>query len=403
MKAVIYARYSSADQREESIEGQLRECQAFAERKGYTIVNTYADRAISGKRADNRPQFQQMIADSKQDEFNFVIVWKIDRFSRDKYESVMYKSMLKKNNIRVLSATEPIDDSPEGKLMESIFERFSEYYLADLSLKTSRGMTDNILKGKYNGGAVTFGYRIDEDRHFQYDPEKAPIVTDIFKRYAKGETIKSIVAGLHEQGIKTLRGAKPSYHFINCMLNNRRYLGEYSFRDTVNENAIPPLVDPQLFEKCQRRLAENMHKPATFKQVEDKYILTGKIFCGECNATMSGVSAVSKSKTIYRYYQCMESKKICRGRCKKKRISKEQIRFWIMKFAKTDISNSEQKQRLIDVFVNGIYVYDDKIVIVFNYKDGEQVLMFDEVNADIKNKENTHISECSSLIKSTDP
>lgn len=135
MKAVIYARFSSDNQREESIEGQVRECLAFAERKGISVIKTYADRAISGKRADNRPEFQQMISDSARGEFDAVIVWKIDRFSRDKYDSVMYKSKLNKNGVSVISATEPIDDSPEGKLMESIFEGFSEYYSKTLLKK----------------------------------------------------------------------------------------------------------------------------------------------------------------------------------------------------------------------------------------------------------------------------
>ena len=141
MKAVIYARYSSDSQREESIEGQLRECGEFAERKGYTVIKTYADRAISGKKADNRPEFMQMIADSKQKLFDAVIVWKIDRFSRDKYDSVYYKNALKKNGVSVVSATEPIDDSPEGQLMESIFEGFSVNIIKELSAKVIREMT----------------------------------------------------------------------------------------------------------------------------------------------------------------------------------------------------------------------------------------------------------------------
>ena len=122
MKAVIYARYSSDNQREESIEGQLRECLAFAERKGYTVIKTYVDRAITGKKAENCPEFQQMIADSAIGEFDVIIVWKLDRFSRKKYDSVIYKYKLKKNGVSVISATEPIDNSPEGRLMESIFE-----------------------------------------------------------------------------------------------------------------------------------------------------------------------------------------------------------------------------------------------------------------------------------------
>jgi len=493
MNAVIYARYSSDNQREESIEGQLRECNEFAKKKGYTVVKTYADRAISGKRADNRPQFQQMISDSKQGGFDFIIVWKIDRFSRDKYESVIYKTTLKKSNISVISATEPIDDSPEGKLMESIFEGFSEYFLSDLTLKTSRGMTENILNGKYNGGVMTFGYIIDDERHFQIDHDRAEIVTDIFKKYASGESIKSIVDELKAQGIKTLKGKEPTYNFVNCMLNNRRYLGEYRFKDTVNSNAIPPLVTPDIFEKCQQRLSENIQKPASFKIVEDKYLLTGKIFCGHCNSPMTGASATSKDRTIYRYYQCVNSKK---KTCAKKRenkefienivvdtamkifgnkslmkrivdtcfdlqstksarlptlksqlkqtkneienvmkaikagiftkttkstlerleqeqetleiaiaqekierpiISKEQIKFWLNKFSKTDITDAEQKQRLVDIFVNSVYVYDDKMVIVFNYKDGEKCVSYDEVTKASKGKGGK--GDCSSMLK----
>ena len=221
MKAVIYARYSSDNQREESIEGQLRECMAFAERKGYTVIKSYADRAISGKRADNRPEFQRMINDSAKGEFDVVIVWKIDRFSRDKYDSVIYKSKLNKNGVSVISATEPIDDSPEGKLMESIFEGFSEYYVKDLELKTSRGMTENAIKGKFNGGHITYGYVIDDDKRFQKHETEAPIVAEIFRRYAEGEPIRSIIDDLTSKSV-TNRGKKMTYHFINWILKNRR-------------------------------------------------------------------------------------------------------------------------------------------------------------------------------------
>ena len=261
MRAIIYARYSDSAQREESIEGQLRECSEFAQRKGFTVIKTYADRAISGKKADNRPEFMQMISDSKQKNFDVVIVWKIDRFSRDKYDSVYYKNILKKNGVSVVSATEPIDDSPEGQLMESIFEGFSVYYLKDLSMKVSRGMTENALKSKFNGGNPTFGYYIDEDKHFQPDPVKALIVADIFHRYASGENSKSILQSLIAQGLKTGQGKAPTYSFIVNLLKNRRYLGEYRFKDTVIENAFVPLVDTETFEKCQKLLSANKRSP----------------------------------------------------------------------------------------------------------------------------------------------
>ena len=264
-----------------------------------------------------------MIADSKQRLFDTVIVWKIDRFSRDKYDSVFYKNILKKNGVNVISATEPIDDTPEGQLMESIFEGFSVYYIKDLSMKVSRGMTENVLNGKFNGGGLTFGYRIDENKHFRPDPEKVPIVQDIFMRYASGESVRSILNSLIEQGVKNQRGKKPTYSFVTNILKNRRYLGEYRFKDTVVENAFTPLVTPEIFNKCQEILAANKRKPAHFKNVQDKYILTGKIFCGHCGSTMAGVSGTSKTGVTHRYYHCRAAK--IKKTCDKKRIQKELI------------------------------------------------------------------------------
>ena len=506
MKAVIYARYSSDNQREESIEGQVRECQSFAERKGYSVIRTYIDRALSGTRADNRPEFQQMISDSTLREFQYVIVWKIDRFSRDKFDSVKYKYALKSSGVSVISATEPIDGSPEGQMMESVFEGISVYYIKDLAQKTSRGMTENAIKGKFNGGTLTFGYTIDENHHFQLDPVNAPIVLDVFTRYSDGETIRSILDDISSK--MSNNGRKFTYHFLNWMLNNRRYLGEYKFQDTVNNEAIPPIISQELFDKCQHRLNVNKHKAGSFKKNKEKYLLTGKIFCGICGATISGISGTGKCKSIYRYYKCMNVKK---HKCNKKPVQKElienivlnaamdifkdkalirkiskacfdlqskespmlpalkrrlrenqkeiknlmnaikagivlkttkaelekleseqeqletniameklvkpvipqeKIQVWLMKFAASDLSDQSQKQRIIDIFVNSVYVYDDRVVIFFNYKDGERCVDF-SVLSDSENpkgaissnekKTNTHENECSPLIKSGDP
>ena len=506
MKAVIYARYSSDNQREESIEGQVRECIAFAERKGYTVIHTYIDRALSGTRADNRPEFQQMISDSTLREFQYVIVWKIDRFSRDKFDSVKYKYALKSSGVSVIFATEPIDGSPEGQMMESVFEGISVYYIKDLAQKTSRGMTENAIKGKFNGGTLTFGYTIDENHHFQLDPVNAPIVLDVFTRYSEGETIRSILDDINSK--MSNNGRKFTYHFLNWMLNNRRYLGEYKFQDTINNEAIPPIVSRELFDKCQHRLNVNKHKAGSFKNNKEKYLLTGKIFCGNCGATISGISGTGKCKSIYRYYKCMNVKK---HKCRKKPVQKElienivlnaamdifkdkalirkiskacfdlqskespmlpalkrrlrenqkeiknlmnaikagivlkttkselekleaeqeqletniameklvkpvipqeKIQAWLMNFAAADLSDHSQKQRIIDIFVNSVYVYDDRVVVFVNYKDGERCVDFSVVsdsgnpedagNSNEK-KTNTHENECSPLIKSGDP
>ena len=186
MTAVIYARYSSDNQREESIEGQIRECTAYAEKNGFTVVKHYIDRAISAK-TDNRPQFQQMIKDSANGLFEIVLVWKLDRFSRDRCDSAHYKHILKKNGVKVVSAKEHISDGPEGIILESMLEGYAEFYSAELSEKIHRGQKENALKGKNNGGGIPLGYLLDKQtQKLIIDPETAPLVVEIFERYSEG-------------------------------------------------------------------------------------------------------------------------------------------------------------------------------------------------------------------------
>ena len=285
MKAVIYARYSSDNQREESIEGQLRECQAFAEKNDITVLNSYIDRAYSAK-SDDRPAFQKMIKDSGKKLFDVIIVWKLDRFARNRYDSAHYKAMLRKNNVKVMSATEIISNDPTGILLESVLEGMAEYYSADLAEKVIRGMTENVLKGLFNGGTIPFGYVIDKDKHFQIDPIKAPIVVEIFKRYSEGETMKELADYYSAKGIKSSRGGAITINFITNLLKNRRYIGEYRFREVVTPGAIPSIIDDELFNKVQKKMAKNKRAPARHKAKEEMYLLSTKLFCGSCEALM---------------------------------------------------------------------------------------------------------------------
>lgn len=248
MNGVIYARYSSDNQREESIEGQLRECKEYAARNGIRIINTYIDRAFSAK-TDNRPQFRQMIKDSDTRTFEVVLVWKLDRFSRNRYDSAHYKRILKNNRVQVISITEPISNSPEGIMLESLLEGMAEYYSAELSEKVSRGHKENALKAKFNGGVIPLGYRIDEQMHYQIDPATAPIVQEVFHRYAEGETVKELCEDLNARGIRTGMGRPFTKSSFQNLLKNRRYLGEYRYKDIVIEGAIPNIIDPITFEK----------------------------------------------------------------------------------------------------------------------------------------------------------
>lgn len=207
MNAVIYARYSCDNQREESIEGQLRECRVYAEKKDIKLVGTYIDRAMSAK-TDNRPEFQQMVKDSENGLFDAIIVWKLDRFARNRYDSAHYKAILRKNGVRVMSATESISEGADGIILESVLEGFAEYYSAELSEKVIRGMTENALKCQYNGGFVPVGFKIDENKHYQLDELVAPLIQESFMMYVNGRPIKDIVEFLNSHGVLSSQGSR---------------------------------------------------------------------------------------------------------------------------------------------------------------------------------------------------
>lgn len=482
MKAVIYARYSSDNQREESIEGQLRECTAYCQKNEITIVRTYIDRALSAK-TDNRPDFQRMIKDSAKGLFDVVLVWKLDRFARNRYDSARYKAQLKKYGVKVLSATENISEGPEGIILESLLEGMAEYYSAELAEKVIRGHTENALKCKYNGGTPTFGYTIDSERHYQIDPRTAPVVLEMFTRYDNGATMKEIRDYLNDTGVTTVRGKAIDLNFVAAILHNRKFLGEYKYREIVIPNGIPSIVPQDLFNRVQEKLAKNKKAPARHK-AEDDYLLTTKLFCGTCGAMMVGESGTSSTSRKYHYYRCVNTKKyrtcnakhksvkklplenivvnsvmakvmddafveyitdavmdlqgressalpalrkqledaergitnmlnaiqagiintstkqrldeledakqkielqIIQEEMKHPLLSREDVTYWICRFRTLDATKLEERRRLIDSFVNSVTIFDDYILITFNYKEGSARVTFEDIkSSDLK-------------------
>ena len=476
MKAVIYARYSSDNQREESIEGQLRECRAFAEKNDVQIIGTYIDRAYSAK-TDNRPEFQRMIKESSGRTFDIILVWKLDRFARNRYDSAHYKAMLRRNGVRVVSATESISEGAEGILLESVLEGMAEYYSAELAEKVNRGMTENALKCKFNGGTPPLGYVIDKDQFYQIDPITAPIVLEAFQRYASGASMREVVDEMNLKGIRTNRGGKMNINRVTGMLHNRRYIGEFRYRDIVQPGGIPAIVPGELFNQVQERMAANKKAPARHK-AEEEYLLTTKLFCGKCQCYMAGESGTGKNGTTHRYYKCVsvkhhrgcdkksvrkgwiesavifmarkiifdddliedvaqtveeelntestalaalraqydatqksldnlllaieqgiltpttkhrmeqleEEKKelsaqIAKEELSKPKLTKNQIIFWFHRLRKLDMSKVEHRRRLIDSFINAVFLFEDHMVFVFNFKGGTTTVTFEELEA----------------------
>ena len=322
LRTVIYARYSSSNQREESIEAQLNVCNAYAERNGYMVIGSYADRAKSGMN-DKRPELQRMVRDSKRKEFDIVLVYKLDRFARNRYDSATYKAKLKENGVRLVSATEAIGQGDESIIIESVLEGWAEYYSAKLKERVIDGLTVNASKLLWNGGTLPIGYVVDETQHLQPNPMTAPHVLEVFKQYDGGSTLTQIRDYLNNKGITNTKGKPITYGTVQHMLSNRRYIGEYAFRDTVVPNGIPAIVPLDLFERVQEKLEKNRKAPARTK-AEEAYLLTTKLFCGHCGTAMNGESGKSRNGTIHRYYKCHAVKKKLND-CKKKSVKKEWI------------------------------------------------------------------------------
>ncbi len=419
-----------------------------------------------------------MIKDSAKELFEIVLVWKLDRFSRDRYDSAHYKHILKKNGVKVVSVKENISDGPEGIILESTLEGYAEFYSAELSEKIHRGQKENALKGKNNGGGTPLGYAVGPDDVLAIDPLTAPLVKEIFTRYDAGENIISITASLNERSLKTSKGKAFKIGGVSLMLKNRKYIGEYRYGGIIIPKGIPAIIDEDLFERVQQRMALNKKAPAKAKAMEE-YLLTTKLFCGTCERLMAGESGTSSTKGVkHYYYKCAGAKRKlgCKKKSAKKdfieraavvltvnrvlkdeeidriadgiltlqasedttipalkkqladtergienmlnaiqmgvltastkerleklemqreelklsilqaqmarpRYTKEQVVSWISRFKYGNVDDPQYQKQIIDTFINSIYVFDDKLVFTYNFKDGTETITLAEIQA----------------------
>ena len=482
--AVIYARYSNDTQTEQSIEGQIHVCTEYAQRHGIVVVDTYIDRAISGK-TENRPQFLRMISDSSSGLYDIVLVYKLDRFSRNKYDNVLYKKRLRDNGVRVVSATEAISDTPEGVLLESLLEGMAEFYSTELAQKISRGLTQSALKCKYTGGRVTLGYKISTNKEYEIDDANAAIVRFIFESYVSGHSYSKIIKELNKRGYKSAAGNHFGNNSLNSILTNEKYIGVYEYSNEVRiEDGIPAIISKDIFEVVQVKMKQNKKRSASAK-AKVNYLLSGKLFCGLCGGSMVGQSTRNTKGYPNCYYECNVKKRLktCDKRNIRKEwienlvvdetmkmltdelidyiagkvhtvsekdrdnqgiidglsaqlkevdvklkniskaiaqgiitpttkdmlleaeadkvaiecsiekekiinktvITKEQIAFWISQFKDGDPNDGEFCRRLIDAFINSVYVYDDKVVITYNYSGDNNKLTISDIQEALKN------------------
>lgn len=351
MKAVIYARYSSHAQREESIESQLRVCNDYARREGIDVIKEYTDSALSGT-SDQRPAFQRMISDSSKQLFDAVLVYAVDRFSRERYDAAIYRKKLKDNGVKIISVTQPIDDSPEGILLESLLEGLAEYYSKNLARGVKRGMRENALSCKAVGGLTPTGYKVNRDTmKYEIDPEKVPVVKEIFELYANGKSIAKICEHCNAKGWKTNRGKPFTRNSMSKMLRSKKYIGVYVYEDIEIEGGMPAIVDREVFDKVQKRI-EMGHRSQTRTHDDIDFILTGKLFCGHCGRPMVGTSGTGKGGKSYYYYTCRNHGNKCTKHVERKDDLENYIIDYIISHFLTRSNIESISERIMEMLSN---------------------------------------------------
>lgn len=309
--AVLYARYSSHNQREVSIEDQLRVCTEYCAREGIDVVGVYHDSAMTGTN-DRRPDFQQMIANAP--ESDYIVVYMMERFSRDKYDAPIYKQQLERKGVRVLSALEYIPETPEGILIEKMIEGQAAYYSVKLSRDVLRGMNSNADKCMANGYRV-FGYDIDPDTNkYVINEAEAAIVREVFGRYLNGETMNAIGKDLARRGYKTKFGNPVGYNFVSVMIHNIKYTGVYVWGKVKVVGGMPVIIDKATFDAAQDAPRRKVRADEEWTE----FPLSGKLYCAICGCAMHGRSGRNRNGVKYLYYACKRD-----SGCDRKPVRKE--------------------------------------------------------------------------------
>lgn len=344
--AVIYARYSSHSQRDVSIDQQVKAITEYAAQRKLTVVQVYADRAISGT-TDNRPEFKRMIEDAKAEAWQYVIVYSLDRFSRDRFDAITYKQILKSHGIRVLSAMENISEEPTGVILESVLEGLAQYYSMELSQKIRRGLNDNASKCMV-AASIPFGYMKGPDNKYAINPETAPIVKEIFTRVLKGENYIDIARDLNERGIRTKSKSewnRSSFKF----LTNERYMGIYIYGDIRVEGGMPAIVDPETFYAVQAEVERRQNPKGAIvkrRRANTVYLLTGKAYCDCCKSPMVGKSGTGRHGGFYTYYAC---KSMLDKNCDLKRVPQEKLEWFVAGVLKKFAMDQELVDLMVDI------------------------------------------------------
>lgn len=317
---VIYARYSSHNQKEESIEQQIAECSDFAAKNGIRIVGIYADKAVSG-RSDRRQNFQRMMRDAEKRQFQIVVAYKSNRIARNMLNALQYEARLDLLGIKTLYAKEEFGNTAAGRFALRTMMNVNQFYSENMGEDIKRGMVDNANECKVNG-MLPLGYVKSKEGKYAIAPDEAAVVREIFDSVLKDVPVAEIARSLNQRGIRTKLGREWNKNSFHIMLKNDNYIGVYRHSGVVVEDGIPPILEKEVFAAVQEKLA-NKKKTAGRRSANGEYLLTGKLFCGYCGSYMIGVSGTGENGTVHNYYQCQ--KRHAEGRCEKKNVRRDFI------------------------------------------------------------------------------
>ncbi len=373
-RAALYARFSSDNQRTESIDAQVRAMKKYCEQQNWQVVATYVDEARSAT-TDRRPNFQQLITDSSKNLFDIVLVHKLDRFSRNRYDSAVYKSKLRRNNVKICSVLERLDDTPESIIMESMLEGMAEYYSSNLGREVMKGMSENALQCKHTGGSPPLGYDLDIGKHLVINEHEAEAVRKIYDMYLNGYRYDQIADILNAEGYKTKAGrpfVKSSFYTI---LHNEKYMGTYVFNQTAAkgynhkrnshryksneeiirvENGCSAIISKDIFLKVQERRKQNKNHSGQFN-CKSFYLCSGILKCGCCGHNMSGKQRYGKKS--FHIYRCNCKKIDCSNI---KEIDRDKLDSFLLKLLKREVFSEKALQSKINKLNKKIDKYNTK-------------------------------------------
>lgn len=318
---VLYGRYSSHNQKDISVEQQFEKGYELAVEYGIRIIDTYADRAVSG-RTDKRRDFQRMMTDAAKGKFRYVIAWKSNRMGRNMLEALINEARLQDLGVRVLYVEEDFDDTAAGRFAARSMMNVNQFYSENMAEDIKRGLYDNAANCMVANGHLPYGYKADETLHYAIDEPKAAVIREIFTRVSCGEAFVDIMASLNARGIKTSYGRPWGRSSFQKILSNERYRGIYIYGDVRKEGGIPRIISDELYFKVQEVITTKKN-PQGRHRVNGDYLLTGKLFCGHCKSPMTGVSGTGRSGNLHYYYVCQ--KRRTEKTCDKKNVRRDEI------------------------------------------------------------------------------